>query len=120
MSFTVFLMLNPAHNVSSELTKSRTILKRIGHIMLRRVWLPKPLYNALPMIYICLGIYATYAALFMTHWSWVVPYFLLLACGCLHAGIYTATLRIRAYRRYRRRQQESRHCPSEPADSVRQ
>ena len=113
-------MLNPAHNVSSEPSKSRTILKRIGQIMLRRVWLPKPLYDAVPMIYICLGVYATYAALFMTHWSWVVPYFLLFACACLHTGIYTASLRIRAYRRYRRRQQENRPTPPESADSVRQ
>lgn len=75
----------------------------LKQIMLRRVWLPKPLYSALPCLYIGLGLYATYAAMFTEHWSWVVPYFLLLACACLHAGVLTAALRIRAWRRYQAR-----------------
>jgi hypothetical protein len=78
-------------------------LNRVRQIMLRKIWLPKALYSALPAIYICLGIYATYTALFLLHWSWVVPYFLILACICLHAGVFTATLRIRAYKRFQTR-----------------
>jgi hypothetical protein len=95
-------MLNPAYHF--QLTPQiRKFLSDVKRIMLRRIWLPKPLYDAIPAIYLLLGLYASYAALFMEHWSWVVPYFLLLACACLHAGILTAALRMRAYRRYRER-----------------
>ncbi len=93
--------MNPAHKYSSHSDKKQMSLKRVRQIMLRKIWLPKALYSALPVIYICLGIYATYVALFLKHWSWVVPYFLILACICLHAGIVTATLRIRAYKLFK-------------------
>jgi hypothetical protein len=61
----------------------------------RKIWLPKGVYTALPFLYIGLGIYAVGAALFLRHWSWIVPYFLILGIVCLHAGMLVATMRWR-------------------------
>ena len=69
--------------------------KSIWQILNHKIWLPKSIYAALPLIYIGLGIYAIVAALFLSHWSWIVPYFLILGFICLHAGLLVATMRWR-------------------------
>jgi len=112
-------MLNTAENNLSTNEKSGAFLSRIKQIMLQRVWLPKSIYSAVPFFYIGLGSYATYAALFMKQWTWVIPYFLIMACGCLHAGILTASLRLRAKRRSRQQKAENQDA-AVTADSVRQ
>ena len=106
-------MSDLAKQCASQNNLNETALQHLSRIMLRRIWLPKPVYAALPLIYICLGLYASYAALFMHHWSWIIPYFLLLACVCIHAGIVTAGLRIRAYRRFKRRIAKRRGAPED-------
>ena len=67
----------------------------VGKILQRRIWLPKTLYVLLPYLYLGVGIYALGAALLLSHWSWIVPYFLLVGLICLHAGLIIAAMRWR-------------------------
>jgi hypothetical protein len=66
---------------------------RIWQMLNRKIWLPKSLYTALPFLYLGLGAYAIGTALFIAHWSWIVPYFMIAGIACLHAGMVIATLR---------------------------
>ena len=75
---------------------------RLRRFAARKVWLPRSAYTALPYLYIFLGIYAMTAALFLRHWSWIVPYLVLIGVGCVHGGAYVLSLR------FRRQQQERR------------
>ena len=61
--------------------------------MLRKIWLPRSAYAALPYLYVFLGAYAMAAALFLSHWSWIVPYLVLLGIGCVHTGAILLSLR---------------------------
>jgi hypothetical protein len=66
---------------------------RIWQFLNRKIWLPDKLYSALPYLYLGLGACGIGAALFMDHWSWIVPYFMIVGIGCLHTGMVIATLR---------------------------
>jgi len=67
--------------------------QRVWQFLNRKIWLPNSIYSCLPYLYLGFGTYAIGAALFMTHWSWIVPYFMIMGIGCLHTGMVIATLR---------------------------
>ena len=69
----------------------------------RRLWLPKPLYAAVPWVYCGLGASALASGLFLPHPVWIVPYLLLLAVACVHAGVWVLMRRRRYRYRLRRR-----------------
>lgn len=75
----------------------------------RRIWLPQGAYEALPLVYCGLGATALASGLFLPHPAWALPYLLLLAVTCIHAGIGCYLLRCR-YRlgRLRRERQARR------------
>ena len=75
--------------------------ERIRRLLLRKLWLPRVVYEALPYLYIGLGAVALTSALFSPDWTWVVPYIVLLGLICLHAGLAIAALRYRFRRRPR-------------------
>jgi hypothetical protein len=89
-------MLN---DISSDLPATqrrlKSVWKTLRRQMLRKIWLPRGIYAALPYSYIALGGYAIFAALFLEGWNWVVPYLLLLGLICLQAGIAVFSLRKR-------------------------
>ena len=88
--------MQPRAQISIQRTEPNTCTNSgIWQILNRKIWLPKIVYAALPLLYIGLGIYAIGAALFLSHWSWIVPYFLILGIICLHAGMIVAALRWR-------------------------
>jgi len=68
---------------------------RFRDIAFRKIWIPRSAYAVLPYLYIFLGIYAMTAALFLRHWSWIVPYLVLIGVGCAHGGAYVLSLRYR-------------------------
>jgi hypothetical protein len=70
----------------------------------RRVWLPAPVYAAMPWVYCALGAAALGSGLFLPDPAWRAPYLLLLAVCGLHAGIRILLLR-RRFRLARRRRQ---------------
>jgi hypothetical protein len=71
----------------------------------RRLWLPGPLYLAVPWIYLCAGTASLIAGLYLPEPLWAYPYLVLLGLFCLHAGIVIASLRQR--RRSRRLPQKA-------------
>jgi hypothetical protein len=82
----------------------RGFFHRLRSILLRRVWLPKLVYEALPYMYIACGLAALTAAVYVPDWTWILPWAVLVGLLCLHAGLALATLRYRLRRRGRRRE----------------
>lgn len=56
-------------------------------LALRRIWLPKLLYDALPYFYLASGLAAFFATLYITEWFWILPHYLVFSIACLHLGI---------------------------------
>ncbi len=66
---------------------------RLRRLLLKRVWLPRAIYEALPVIYICCGLVALTAALYQPGWTWILPWALVFGLAALHLGIGIAALR---------------------------
>lgn len=79
----------------------------LSGLLLRRLWLPRAVYEALPYLYMLLGLGALAAALYSPDWTWILPYVALLGLACLHAGLGLVAMRYR----FRRRQ-----APPDPPD----
>lgn len=76
-----------------------TIGARLVRLLLRRVWLPRAIYEALPVIYICAGTIALAAALYHPGWAWIVPWAIVFGLATMHFGIYIIALRHKIRRR---------------------
>lgn len=74
------------------------IVSRIRKLLLRRLWLPKFIYEALPYLYIACGLVALGSAIHTSDWTWILPWAILVGLICLHAGLALATLRYRIRR----------------------
>lgn len=57
-------------------------------LKLRKIWLPKLLYDALPYFYLVSGVAAFLTTLYISEWFWVLPHYLLFSAACLHLGMY--------------------------------
>jgi hypothetical protein len=55
--------------------------------VLRKVWLPKFLYDSLPYFYLLSGILALLTTLYIDEWFWVVPHYFLFSAACVHFGV---------------------------------
>lgn len=64
--------------------------------ILRKVWLPKFLYDSLPYFYLVSGILALLTTLYIDAWFWVVPHYFLFSAACLHFGVLLFRRRNRA------------------------
>jgi hypothetical protein len=64
----------------------------------RKVWLPKLIYGAIPYFYLIVGSLALAATLYIHHWIWIVPHYVLFSAACLHMGIFVHRRRQRARR----------------------
>jgi len=69
---------------SRELFSTRTLLQKAGLLAMRKIWLPRLLYDALPYFYLAAGFTALFATLYISEWFWVLPHYLLFAVACLH------------------------------------
>ena len=54
---------------------------------LRKIWLPKFLYDCLPYFYLVSGIAALLTTLYISNWYWIVPHYFLFSVACVHFGI---------------------------------
>lgn len=54
---------------------------------LRKIWLPKFLYDCLPYFYLVSGVAALLTTLYISNWYWIIPHYFLFAVACLHFGI---------------------------------
>ena len=68
---------------------------RDASLILRKIWLPKIVYIALPWFYVASGIAAFLATLYINEWFWVLPHYALFSVACVHLGLLV-------YRRRRR------------------
>lgn len=66
----------------------------------RSVWLPEPVYAAIPWIYLTSGTLSLLGGLYLPEWAWQLPYALLFGIACLHIGVHIARLRRRARQRH--------------------
>ncbi len=73
--------------------------RKIRKLLLKRLWLPPVLYEALPYLYMLCGLIALGSAAYSPRWTWILPWAILVGLICLHAGIALATLRYRFRRR---------------------
>lgn len=65
----------------------------VRRLLFQRIWLPDVVYAALPWLYLLLGVCAIIAALYLEHWTWVIPYLLLIGIACVHAAGAVLALR---------------------------
>jgi len=86
--------------IQSSATGQRSgIGKRFRDALLQKLWLPRIVYEAMPFLYIVLGIFALISAMYTPDWTWILPYAILLGLVCLHAGLAIVTLRYNHRRR---------------------
>ena len=95
-------MHSPSATHSTRSEGKVGLLAKLRGLLLRKLWLPRILYEALPYLYISLGIAALASALYAPGWTWILPYLVLIGLACLHAGLAIVTLRYRFRRRHNR------------------
>jgi len=65
---------------------SKGFARRVGGVATRRIWLPKAVYDSLPLFYLGAGVLAFLATLYISAWFWVLPHYLLFSVACVHFG----------------------------------
>lgn len=88
-------MLTTTAGKTASLTDTQRATRNSGKLVAKKIWLPKLLYDALPWFYVCSGLAALAATLYISEWFWVLPHYLLFSVGCVHLGLLV-------YRRRRR------------------
>lgn len=78
----------------------------LRRVLARRLWLPGPVYAALPFLYLLLSALALASGLYLPDPGWILGYLLLISTGCLHAGVWLMLLR----RRHRLRRIRAQRC----------
>jgi hypothetical protein len=81
------MMLTNTARKPGNLTETQEMTRNAGHLMSRKIWLPRTLYAALPFFYIVAGIAALAATLYVSDWFWILPHYLLFSAASLHMGI---------------------------------
>jgi hypothetical protein len=93
-------MLTTAAGKPASFTATQNVTRDSKHLVARKIWLPKLMYDALPWFYVGAGLAAFAATLYISEWFWVLPHYLLFSLGCVHLGLHV-------YRRRRRSLQDT-------------
>jgi hypothetical protein len=80
------IVINPSKS-SPIRSETQQITRETGSLLSRKIWIPKLLYAVLPYFYICSGVVALVATLYISHWFWILPHYLFFAAACLHMGV---------------------------------
>lgn len=80
-------MLSNAGTNSTNLSDTQEVTRSTGSLVSRKIWLPKSIYASLPYFYLVAGIAAFLATLYISHWIWVLPHYLLFSAACVHLGV---------------------------------
>ena len=72
---------------SPELADTQQIAREARKLLARKIWLPRVFYAILPWFYVGSGIMAFLATLYVSHWYWVLPHYLLFSAACVHLGV---------------------------------
>ena len=78
------------------LSETQQVSRETGSILAQKIWLPKLIYAALPCFYLVSGIAALVATMYIGHWSWVLPHYIIFSVACLHMGALILGRRKRA------------------------
>lgn len=89
-----------------DLSATQQLTRRAEQFATRKIWLPKLIYDALPLFYLAAGGAALLATLYISDWFWVLPHYLLFSGACLHL----------AFAVYRRRRRAARERAAERPD----
>ena len=89
------MIVGNAPNSSPLLSETQQITRDTGTLLSKKIWIPKVLYAALPYFYICSGIAALLATLYIGNWFWVLPHYLFFSAACVHMGIMIHRRRLR-------------------------
>ena len=93
------MMFSDAARKPTNLSNPQKVKKSTASLLSRKIWLPKALYAALPYFYLATGITALLATLYISHWLWILPHYLLFSAACLHMGFLIFRRRHRADKR---------------------
>ena len=78
-------MLSEAASKSTGAARSQA--RESGAWLSRKIWLPKLVYNALPLFYVLAGVVAFLATVYISAWFWILPHYVLFSAACVHLGI---------------------------------
>jgi hypothetical protein len=67
-------------------------------VLLRRIWLPRWLYESLPWLYLACGAGALWGGLFGGDGAWYYPYAALAGLAALHGALWVSVVRRRRRR----------------------
>ena len=82
-------------NAAGKTASPATDIAGSEALPLQKIWLPKLIYDALPWFYLFSGVAALLATIYVHHWIWVVPHYLLFSVACVHLGVMVFTKRRR-------------------------
>ncbi len=91
-------MLSSTARESLDPMDTQAIDRNTGGVVTRKIWLPKFLYDALPIFYLASGVIALFATLYISAWFWIVPHYLLFSAACVHLGFVILRRRARSRR----------------------
>ena len=80
-------MLSDTAPKPASLTDTQQLRQESQRLFLRKIWLPKAIYDALPYFYIVSGISALFTTFYINSWFWVLPHYVLFGVACLHLGV---------------------------------
>lgn len=93
-------MFSTVQGKHPPLSDTQQVTRDTGNLLSRKIWLPKLLYDGLPIFYVAAGCGAFLATIYISDWFWVLPHYLLFSVACVHLGILV----------YRRRRIASREA----------
>lgn len=79
-----------------DFTASAVLPRNSLDLISRKIWLPKLLYDSLPIFYLLAGVTALAATLYIGAWYWIVPHYVLFSAGCLHLFVRVVRRRRKA------------------------
>jgi len=80
------MMFSDTARKPATLNQTRASARRSKPLLSRKIWLPKALYALLPYFYLTTGVLALLATLYISHWLWLLPHYLIFSVACLHMG----------------------------------
>lgn len=80
------MLSDAAPGTPADREQASTIVS--ASIVTRKIWLPRLVYDFLPYFYLTAGFAAFFTTLYISHWFWVLPHYLLFSVACIHFGAF--------------------------------
>ncbi len=73
------------------------------------MWLPKPVYESLPLFYVLTGLLFIAGAAYVAHWLWAAPYYMVFGYLCVVSGVVLFLKRL-SHRRQKLQDEETQNA----------